>query len=441
MVAFKGSIIELANLTTQFLSPHNPFPFSPGFDIQNVASFAQSLPAYPWEYGTASEALLELYNPSLSVFGPAPFPIPTVSKENATALAYAASKITLGKGLNSLSVSDGTVGDPASLGVSAVLLGKTESQYAEAARQTADFLINSAPRFWNGAIYHRDSVEELWADFVYMAPPFLAYYAADISNATLLYESVKQCGYYRQALQSNTTMPYKGVWEHIIGLEHQNSDTGIWATGNGWAAAGMTRVLATVMKAPIAQNAAWRSEAIHDLTQWIMEILEGAVASSLEGGLVRNYLNTGDSWAGYGFGEISGSSMLASVVYRMAVLQPQACGQKYVNWANRIRGVLGGKDSNGRPHVTEEGVATPAVNPLVWRDTIPLRTGSPEGQSFVVLMYTAWRDCVFAGNVLPKENPIFDALQSSKMNTQPLFSLNHHYALSLSSPATQFLRW
>ncbi|KAF8067998.1 Six-hairpin glycosidase-like protein [Lyophyllum atratum] len=370
------------------------FPFSPGFNIQKVATLAESIPSHSWEFGAASQALLELYNSSLSVFGNTPFPVPSTNKDDVTALKYAASKIVFGEGTDSLSAGDGAVGDPASLGVSAVMLGKTDPQYANAAKATADSMISSAPRFWNGAISHRVSVAELWADFVYMAPPFLAYYAADSSNETLLHESVKQCGYYRQVLQSNTTTSYKGVWEHIIGPQSQ--DTGLWSTGNGWAAAGMTRVLATVMKAPVAEGTAWRQGAIDDLTHWILEILDGVIGSSLDGGLVRNYINDANS-TGHGFGEISGSSVLASVAYRMAVLQPHACGEKYVKWADGIRRVLGGNDASGQPHITEDGVATPAVNPLGWQDTKPFTTGSPEGQVFVVLMYTAWRDCVLVG--------------------------------------------
>ncbi|KAG6831117.1 hypothetical protein H0H87_006142 [Tephrocybe sp. NHM501043] len=392
MVDLKRSIVDLTVMTGQLLT-FQPFPVSPGFDIQKVTTLAQSLPSHSWEFGTASQALLELYNPHLSVFDSSPFPVPTVKKKDVKALAYAASKIEIGDGASGLGNGNGAVGDPASLGVSAILLGKTEPEYAEAARQSIDFLLNSAPRFYNGAISHRAAVPELWADFMYMAPPFLAYYAADISNVTLLHESVKQCGYYREVLQSNTTAAYKGVWEHIIGPQSQ--DTGIWSTGNAWAAAGMVRVLATVMRAPIAASATWKEDAVKDLTTWIMEILDGATASTLDGGLLRNYLNENDT-GGHGFGEISGSSMLASVAYRMAVLQPQACGQKYINWADGIRGVLGGKDDNGKPHITEDGVATPAVNPLAWKDTKPFTTGSPEGQGFVVLMYSAWRDCILA---------------------------------------------
>jgi rhamnogalacturonyl hydrolase YesR len=230
---------------------------------------------------------------------------------------------------------------------------------------------------------------------MYMAPPFLAYYAADQSNETLLHETVKQCGYYREVLQSNTTEPYKGAWRHIIGPD--NEDLGIWSTGNGWAAAGMTRVLATVMKAPIAKKATWADGAINDLTNWIMEILDGAMGSSMDGGLLRNYY---DDLGAHGLGETSGSSLLASVVYRMATLRPDACNDKYINWADGIRKVLGGNDTDGNPHITADGIVTPAVNPLAWLDTKPYTTGSPEGQVLVVLMYAAWRDCVLMGACL-----------------------------------------
>ncbi|KAF9457817.1 hypothetical protein BDZ94DRAFT_1174858 [Collybia nuda] len=368
-----------------------PIPFTPGFDIAKVAKLAESLPSHSWEYGATTQALLEFHDPLLSVFGPTPFPVQAYEKGSVKALAYAADKILLGVGVNGLADGDGAVGDPASLGVSAIMLGKTDLRFAAASRSTLDYLMNAAPRYFNGAISHRVATPELWADFMYMVPPFIAYYAADTRNGTLLQESVKQCGYYRQVLQSNTTHPHKGVWEHIIGP--QTRDDGLWSTGNAWAAAGMARVLATVMRAPVAQNATWRQNAIDDLTWWITEILDGAMASSMDGGLVRNYMNKMDTTAG-GFGEISGSALFAAVAYRMAVLQPKACGDKYINWAEGIRRTLGGRDTNGNPHITRGGVATPAVNPLGWLDPKPVTTGSPEGQAFVVLMYAAWRDCV-----------------------------------------------
>lgn len=142
-------------------------PFSPGFAIGNVVSLAISLPSHSWEFGTAAEALLELYNPPLSVFGSSPFPVQAPLHVNdVKSLSYAKSAIVLGQGVNALADGDGAVGDPASLGVSAWLLGQSDDAnagaYAAAAAETIQYLMNGAPRAPNGAISHRVDVVALW---------------------------------------------------------------------------------------------------------------------------------------------------------------------------------------------------------------------------------------------------------------------------------------
>jgi len=154
-------ILVLTLLSGTLLSRH-PITYDPGFAIEKVASLAQSLPSHSWEYGAAAEALLELHDPLLSVFGPNPFPVQASVKDKVTSLAYAASKITFGEGGDSLAKGGGAVADPASLGVSAVMLGKTIPSYAKAADATVDYLLNSAPRYYNGAISHRAPSAELW---------------------------------------------------------------------------------------------------------------------------------------------------------------------------------------------------------------------------------------------------------------------------------------
>ncbi len=125
------------------------------------------------------------------------------------------------------------MGDPASIGVSAILIGKTNTAYLDAAAREANYVLNVAPRYWNNAISQRNDTADLWADFVYMAPPFLAYYAVATQNATLLQETITQCGLYRQILQANMTKTnqpsFQGVWEHIIG-EGDNQPQ-LWSTG------------------------------------------------------------------------------------------------------------------------------------------------------------------------------------------------------------------
>lgn len=224
-----------------------------------------------------------------------------------------------------------------------------------------------------------------------MVPPFLAYYGAHTNNETLLREAVNQCRKYRQIMRANTTEPYQGTWHHIIGPQSQ--DLGLWSTGNAWAAAGMARVLATLMKSPMKLS--WRESAGNDLSWFIREILDGARNSPHDGGLLRNYLS--DTSSSRGFGEVSGSSLLAAVAYRMVLLRPKTYGSKYINWADGIRKTIARNDARGAPHVKSTGVVTPAVNPLNWKDPKPVTTGSPEGQAFVVLMYAAWRDCALSG--------------------------------------------
>ncbi|KAF5380742.1 hypothetical protein D9757_007120 [Collybiopsis confluens] len=377
---------------------NSAFPLDPGFDIQAVAATAVSLPSHSWEFGTASEALLELWNSSLSVFGPSPFSAVSALNHRASAvqhipsLVYAQKNIVLGTGANVLADGDGAVGDPASLGVSAVLLGNIAGNQTlkDAAGREAQYLLTGAPRFWNGAISHRVDYAELWADFIYMAPPFLAWYAVDTSNPQLLRQTVDQCGLYRKVLQKDVSVSYHGIWEHIIGPVNQ--DVGVWSTGNAWAAAGMTRVLATVLKAPSSITNGWKDQAVAQLTQWIKEILDGVIngrAITTTSGLLRNYLDdvSGD---GHGYGETSGTALIASVAYRMAVLRPEIFDSSYIDWAEGRREALAS-------HITSDGIASPSVNPLNWSDTVPYTAGSPEGQNFVVLMYAAWRDCILSG--------------------------------------------
>ncbi|KAF8871057.1 hypothetical protein CPB84DRAFT_1855203 [Gymnopilus junonius] len=277
-ISSRGNVLEAIlpaiDLISSALSTFLTYPHSPGFDIKSVASQAQTLPSYSWEFGTASEALLELYDPKLSVFGANPFPVPTVNYSTVVALNYAAQNVNWGTGYSAFASGDGATGDPASLGVSAVLIGKTNSTFAWAVNQTATGLLQDVPRFANGAISQRGDVAELWADFMYMAPPFLAYYAADQENLSLLQETVHQCTLYRQVLKANRTDSMNGLWMHIIGP--QNQDTGFWSTGNGWAAAGMTRVMATVMKATFIPNEdeGWRQQAVEELTGYIKEIID-----------------------------------------------------------------------------------------------------------------------------------------------------------------------
>jgi len=90
------SLISVLFLFIQISSSHKTSrratcQFDVGYDVGSVAQNAQNLASHSWEYGTAAEALLEWFDPSLSVFGTNPFPdgqVPSVDWTQVDSLSY-----------------------------------------------------------------------------------------------------------------------------------------------------------------------------------------------------------------------------------------------------------------------------------------------------------------------------------------------------------------
>jgi len=358
--------------------------FNYTFRVNAARSQVERLSTHSWEYGTGVEAMLELLDPDMTVFASEPFPADKVQKlpmKRPQSILWMQRHIRI-KNEPTLYADDFSVSDPAALGVTAVMLGQKDSKTFQAAMRQKDYLLNDAKRYSNGAISHRVEVAELWSDAISMFPPFLAFYAVAANDLELMKEAVKQCGLYREVLMIDSG-PKKGLWKHIVGPSDM-ADEGVWSTGAAWAAYGMVRVRATI--------SGWRpsnetmSEELSQLDSWIGEILDGAIRTDdHESGLLRNYL--GDTeW----FGETSGTALLAAAAYRMAVLNPVMFAQpKYVNWAQEKRKTI-------LSLVDENGYAFPAVNPLKHNSKEPVKE-SAEGESFLLMLGSAWRDCVCTG--------------------------------------------
>ena len=101
-----------------------------------------------------------------------------------------------------------------------------------------------------------------------MVPPFLAYYGVLTSNRSMIEEAYNQISLYRHYLRDSHT---HNLWRHVLmGSDFQ--DLGFWSTGNGWAAAGMLRVLGTIQNSQYAN--AMKGE-VKDLRRWVDEIHDG----------------------------------------------------------------------------------------------------------------------------------------------------------------------
>lgn len=360
--------------------------FNYSFIINAAIEQAHDHAVRPAEVAYAFEATLQVFNPERSVFGSDPFPngkLPSLGMRLDEASLFAEPKLKP-KAKLLMKEEKNSVSDPSD-GIPALMLSQkwNNNDLMVAATRQKDLLLNEHPRYSNGAISYTSGEPQLWSDAVGIFPPFLAYYGVATADLELVREAVRQIGLYRDVLSIGSGRT-KGLWRHVIGSS-DDADEGAWSTGNAWAAYGMARVRATITAWPTSNVTLTKEK--NDLDTWIAEIFSGAVVSDDDSsGLLRNYM--GDStWSG----ETSGTALLAAAAYRMAIMRPEVFAKDtYLDWMHRKRRAV-------IQRVDDEGIVRPAVNPLKPKSKTPFAGVSPEGESFLLLLSTAWRDCVCAG--------------------------------------------
>lgn len=80
----------------------------------------------------------------------------------------------------------------------------------------------------------------------------------------IIREAINQISLYRDNLQDGNT----GLWRHVVQGPWQ--DEGLWATGNGWAAAGMLRTYQAIQNSDAADEFRLEQD---NLIGWISEIV------------------------------------------------------------------------------------------------------------------------------------------------------------------------
>jgi len=344
------------------------------------------MPGDSWEAGTRAETLIEIDYPSVSVFSSQYLSSsPPSTTTLAPVLDIALNAVNNRSSTGQLWGSDGSSGDPASLGVPVLLANWTSAMganWASAAQQQLNLLLYDTPRTTDGAISHRTDTVELWSDFIYMVPPFLAYYGAVTSNASLISTAYTQISLYRSYLLDTNV----SLWRHIYVPESSSAgaitDTGHWSTGNGWAAAGILRVLGTIKYSPFASQ--FSSEQ-NDLSNWVTEIHTGMAANIPSTGVFNNYADQQQTNQ-YNFPDASGTALFAASVYRHVTLSNPSNYQSIVSAAEQARQALYADD--GQVHFDSQGWLTPVVDPNVFSTQGSM---SPEAQCFVLQLNNNWQ--------------------------------------------------
>jgi unsaturated rhamnogalacturonyl hydrolase len=294
-----------------------------------------------WEQGVAAQALLELGDSELVVL-----------------LAKDALVNQAADGRLALNGDRAPVTDPASNGEPVLAAHRLtgETAFKIAADRMLSYLLDAAPRTRGGLILHNSDAAWVWVDSFYMAPPFLAI-------AGRPDEAMRQIVGYRRTLRD----PRTGACFHIWDEEKQRFQRKLlWGVGNGWAAAGMTRVLRALPEAMRAERA--------ELAGYLRELIGACLAFQRPDGLFHDVLDDPAT-----FVETNAAQMLAYSIYR-GVTGGWLAGS-YLERADRMRAAAHAKVDRyglvqgvcGAPNFDRSGTAT-------------------EGQAFLLLMEAARRD-------------------------------------------------
>jgi rhamnogalacturonyl hydrolase YesR len=290
---------------------------------------------YSWEQGVAAQALLE-----------------SGYIEEAVLLAMDAALRQEPSGRLGVMGEEKAATDPAANGEAVLHAWRRtgDPKLKEAADRMLRYLLEKAPKIGGGVLSHLTNRHQIWVDSFYMAPPFLAV----MGQAE---EAVRQIEGFRKRLWNRDKQMYAHIWDED---EQRFGRSDCWGVGNGWAAAGLVRVIRALPED--------MAEEKRRLIGYLRELLDGCLRHQREDGLFHDVLDNPDS-----FVETNAAQMFAYAIYS-AVAASWLDG-RYKVYADRMRKAVHAKvdsyglvrDVCGSPFFDRPGTAT-------------------EGQAFFLLM-------------------------------------------------------
>ncbi|SMB78235.1 glycoside hydrolase family 88 protein [Deinococcus hopiensis] len=226
-----------------------------------------------------------------------------------------------------------------------------EAALQEAEAHLRRYILERARRAPDGTLYH--AAQQRWVDSFHCAPPYLA--AVGEHD-----EAIRQVEGLRLYLWNAKARLYSHIWDDEA---QRFENPAFWGVGNGWAAAGLTRVIGALP--------AHRQPDRERLTTYLRELLDGCLAFQRPDGLFHNVLDRPDS-----FVETNAAQMLAYAIY--SGLRGGWLGPSYREAADRMRRAA-------RAQVDALGF----VQGVCGAPSFDAPGVAPEGQAFFLLMESA----------------------------------------------------
>lgn len=324
---------------TGFLQNVRIRKMSPRVEAVKLAMLAMQRDA--WEQGAAAQALLEMGENDLAIL-----------------MAKEAVVRQLEDGRLAVISSNEGVTDPAANGEALLYAAQAtgDPKLRQAAGNMLEYLLRRAPRTPDGTLYHIANKKQVWIDSMYMAPPFLAV-------AGQPEESVRQVEGIRKLLWNSKNKLFSQIWDDDL-RDFDRKD--FWGVGNGWAAAGMTRIVKALPET-------MRDEK-KKLAGYIHDVIEGCLLRQRDDGLFHDVLDKPSTFVETNLAQMLAYSIYRSIsggwldaAYRKQADRMREAARRKVDAYGLVQGVC------GSPNFDSPGTAT-------------------EGQAFFLLMETAAAD-------------------------------------------------
>lgn len=272
--------------------------------LNKVIMAMLSVQRHPWEQGVCMQAMNE-YGDINTMVAMASDAVLKQSDDGRLGFIYESVAVT----------------DPASCGEGVLEAYKItgDEKYKIAADKMADYLVNAAPKTDKGILCHNTesfvegfSPYQIWADAIYMAPPFL----------------------YLMGYQDMAIKQVEGMYDYLVChksglLRHIYDAQGncfvrdkLWATGNTWAILGMGRIIDMAL-------AEGDKESAERMISLSVGILDNLIKYILPDGRFHDILDDESS-----FIDGAAAMMMAAYIYRG--VSNGWLPDKYVEFADRV---------------------------------------------------------------------------------------------------------
>jgi len=315
----------------------------PGPDplVERVRTAMLTMQRQAWEQGVASQALLEWGDADLVIL---------MAKE-AVIRIYDDGR--LGQICDNHGVTDpGSNGEPVLY--AAKLTG--DPVLKAGAERMLDYFLHKAPKTKDGIFYHIDDKPQVWIDSMYMAPPYLAVAGQPA-------EALKQIEGFRKLLWNKERKLFSHIWDDGLNGFARKA---FWGVGNGWAAAGMTRVLRALPEGLADEK--------RRLQGHIKDVIDGCLTYLRPDGYFHDVVDDPKS-----FVETNLAQIMAYSIYRG--IKGGWIDVSYRPGADKMR-------EAARAKVDRMGL----VQDVCGSPTFEAPGTATEGQAFFILMEAAYRD-------------------------------------------------